>query len=78
MKIFENKVKQSYDEMKSTRGRETEKIILKYKNKLKDLEKFRDLNVLGVTNPGKLYSRNTSRVSIGGKIQNSSTQNKTL
>jgi len=78
MKIFEDKVKQSYDEMRFTRSKETEKTILKYKNKLKDLEKSRDLNILEITHPGKLYSRNASKISIMSKGTGPSSINKTL
>jgi len=48
---------------------------MKYKNKIKDLEKSQNFNIMEITSPGKLYSRNPSKISNGSKLMNASTGN---
>jgi len=64
LQVFQNKTNQTFNEFKKNRALETEKIIQKYKNKIKELEKNQKNELSETKRPNKKidYSRPGSKI----------------
>jgi len=64
LQVFQNKMNQTFNEFKKNRALETEKIIQKYKNKIKELDKNQKNELSETKRPNKKidYSRPGSKM----------------
>jgi hypothetical protein len=80
LEVFQNKMNQTFNEFKKSRALETEKIIQKYKNRTKELEKFQQKEIQSEIHPNKARNYSNSRPSskLGGSkyLQTSNSQAK--
>jgi len=78
LEVFQNKMNQTFNEFKKNRALETEKIIQKYKNRTKELEKAQKKEIKSEIHPnkGKNYSRPGSKMGASKYLQSSNSEAK--
>jgi len=67
LQVFQSKMTQTFNEFKKTRALETENIIKKYKNKIKELEKNQKTELSDTKRPNKKIDDSRPGSKIGSK-----------